>query len=159
MRRFGFYEYSCLIWCVNIVLIILSYFINGLIYLAPLFFIAVLISYGGMIHMEKWKEHFGLDRIFKYSTTCSKTIALMSIIYAFLNGFICGISLFDGSPHIDNGVYCLWNHGFIREITKEEYDALMIVEGRLFIGYYLVFSAIPIVYFSARKNILDSQRQ
>lgn len=158
MRRFEFHQYSHLVWCVNAVLIILSYFVNGLAYASVFLFIAAGISFGAMIILEK-KENFGLDRILKYSTTRSKVIALMSIIYTFVNFFICMIPLLEGGPHIDNGVYCLWNHGFIREITKEEYDALMIVEGRLFTGHFLVFSALPLVFFSARKNILDLRRQ
>ena len=158
MRRFGFYEYSCLIWCINVVLSVLYYFVSGLVNTAVFLFIAVSISFGAMIHLGKRKENFGLDRIFKYSTTWSKVIALISIIYTVVSFCICMTVLSGGGPHIHNGVYCLWNHGFIREITKEEYDALLIVEGRLFTGHLLTFSALPIVYFSARKNILDSQR-
>ncbi len=31
------------------------------------------------------------------------------------------ILLGDGGPGIQDGVYCLWNHGFVREITEAEY--------------------------------------
>ena len=159
MRRFGFYQYSCIVWCVNVVLVILSYFVSGLVYIAVFFFIAVFISFGAMISLEKKEENFGLDRIFKYSTTWSKIIAFLSIVYTVVSFFICIAILCNGAPHIHNGVYCLWNGTFIREIAKEEYNALVIVEGRLLTGHALTFSAIPVVYFSARKNILNSHKQ
>ena len=158
MRRFGFYRYSCLIWCVNVVLIILSYFISGVGKTLALLFPAVVIPFGAMIFLDK-KENFGFDRIYKNSTRWSKVIALISIIYSFVSSSISMFLLRNGRPHIYRGVYCLWNLGFVREITKEEYNALLPIEERMYITFYLVFSAIPIVYFSARKNILDSHRQ
>ena len=159
MRRFGFYEYSCIVWCINVLLIILSHFISGLVYTALIFEIAVVFLCVIMIRLEKKKRKFGLDRIFKYSTTWSKVIALLSIVYTVVSFSMCIVILCNGAPHIHNGVYCLRNGGFIREITKEEYDALVIVEGRLLTGHALTFSAIPVVYFSARKNILNSHKQ
>ena len=58
MRRFGFYEYSCLIWCINVVLIVLSHFISGLIYTALIFEIAVVFLCVIMFRLEKKKEKF-----------------------------------------------------------------------------------------------------
>ena len=37
-----------------------------------------------------------------------------------------------GGPEIYNGVYCLWNHGFIREISREEYIRLCRLERTAF---------------------------
>ena len=158
VRRFGFYHYSRLVFCINAVSVLLSYFVEISALPKILILAAVFISWGRMIYLAKTKEQFGLDRIFKYSTKRSKVIVLLSIIYTSVNFFVCMIPLLEGQPHIDNGVYCLWNHGFIREITKEEYDALMIVEGRFLTGHFLVFSALPVAYSSARKNILNSHR-
>ena len=158
MRRFGFYQYSCLVWCINVVLIILSYFTNTVFGTEFILLLAAFIPYCAMILLDK-KEKFGLDRIYKYSTTRSKLIVLMSIIYILVSSSISLFLLRNGRPHIYNGVYCLWNLGFVREITKEEYEALLPIEGRTYIGFCLVFSALPVVYFSARKNILDSHRQ
>lgn len=159
MHRFNFYQYSCLIWGINVIFVFLSYFVSVIGLPVVIFLIAVFISYGAMVYLEKRKEHFGLDRIFKYSTNWSKIIAFLSIVYTVVNFAVCTVLLSNGSPHIQDGVYCLWNHGFIREITKEEYDALLIVEGRLLTGHCLTFSAIPVAYFSAIKNILNSLRQ
>ena len=44
----------------------------------------------------------------------------------------CFIMLREGGPSIDNGIYCLWNHGFIREITQEEYIRLSRIERTFF---------------------------
>ena len=35
-------------------------------------------------------------------------------------------------PSVDNGIYCIWNHGFIREISKEEYIRLSRIERTMF---------------------------
>lgn len=66
---------------------------------------------------------------------------------------VCMILLGEDGPHIENGVYCLWNHGFIREITAAEYEALLKVEARMFFGHMLAFTGMPVAFFSARKKI------
>lgn len=38
----------------------------------------------------------------------------------------------EGGPSVDNGIYCLWNHGFIREISMAEYNRLSRIERTLF---------------------------
>ena len=57
---------------------------------------------------------------------CPTLGKLPSILKALWFGSILciGLSMFllrDGGPSIQDGVYCLWNHGFVREITEEEY--------------------------------------
>ena len=152
MRPFGLYQYSCLLWFLNVVLVILSYFVGGLIYSVVVLFPAVFVSFGLMIILRQ-KEQIQFAQIWKHSTLRSKIIALISIIYTIINFIICMLLLSEGGPHIDNGVYCIWNHGFVREITKAEYEALMKVEGRFYLGHILTFSALPVVFFSARKRI------
>ena len=53
-------------------------------------------------------------------------LGVLSLIYTLGNSLLSILILWKGGPEIENGVYCLWNHGFIREITKEEYDYLRI---------------------------------
>ena len=151
MRRFDMFQYSCLLWLVNAVLVILSYFVAGLINTALILFPAAFVSFGMMIFL-RGKEQVDFLQTWKNSATWSKVITIISVIYTFVNFIICIFLLRDGGPHIDNGMYCLWNHGFVREITEEEYNALLIVEGRLFIGHILFLSAIPVMFFSGRKN-------
>ena len=46
------------------------------------------------------------------------------------------ILLGDGGPGIQDGVYCLWNHGFVREITEAEY--LHLCRAERFLGCSLL---------------------
>ena len=151
VRRFGFYQYACLLWCINIVLVILSYFIVGLVYSVIILFPAVFIALGAMSWLSK-KEKIGFSQVMARSAAWVKIIALTSILYSLVNFFVCLVLLSEGGPHIDNGVYCVWNHGFVREITRPEYEALLKIEGRMFVGHILAFTALPVVFFSARKN-------
>jgi hypothetical protein len=84
-------------------------------------------------------------------------LGVASFIYTLGNNLISILLLWEGGPEIENGVYCLWNHGFIREITKEEYDYLSLVETRFATGHTLTFSAAPMLIFSAireRKSLM-----
>ena len=152
MRRFGAFQYACLVWLINMIFVILSYFIPGLIHIHPVLLVAIFVSFAMMIVTWK-KEQIQFAQILEFSKTWVIAIAIVSILYGFVNFFVCLYLLREGGPHIDNGIYCLWNHGFIREITKAEYEALLKVEGRMFTGHSLIFSALPVVFFSAHTNI------
>ena len=152
MRRFGAFQYACFVWLINVIFIILSHFITGLINIHPVLLVVTLVCFIMMI--VTWRnEQIPFAQILEFSDAWTRWIAIISILYGFANFFVCMFLLREGGPHIDNGVYCLWNHGFIREITKAEYEALLKVEGRLFIGHSLIFSVPPVVFFSARSNI------
>ena len=75
MRRFGFYQYACLVWCINIVLVILSYFIVGLVYSVIILFPAVFIALGAMSWLSK-KEKIGFSQVMARSAAWVKIIAL-----------------------------------------------------------------------------------
>ena len=152
MRRFGWYQYACCLWAVNLVLAVLAYFIQGMIYVTPFLFIAMFVCWFAFIKLSR-TELIGFSDVLENSAPWCMVIAVVSMIYTFVNFFICLYLMRDGGPHIDNGVYCLWEHGFVREITKEEYDALSLVQGRMFTGHLLPFSAVSMVFFSARKKI------
>ena len=151
LRRYGMYEYSCLLWIINVILVVLSYFVTGVAYAAPICMLAAFIVFFVMI-VTAQKEQLNLKQIWKDSAGWTKAIALVSIIYTFVNFVVCMLLLWEGGPHIEDGVYCLWNHGFVRQITKQEYDSLMRVRGRLSTGHILIFAALPIVFFSAQKQ-------
>lgn len=63
----------------------------------------------------------------------SIVLRVSMILFGLLAGF-CFIVLLrqGGGPHLDNGVPCIWNHGFIREITQEEFIRLGRIERSLF---------------------------
>ncbi len=72
--------------------------------------------------------------------------AIVTLILAFVLAAVCMFRLAEGGPEIKDGVYCLWNHGFVREITREEYLRLRATERSLFCAgiaglssFYLLF--------------------
>ena len=152
MILFGMFEYSFLVWLVNAVLALLSYVWSPpdgmLVALFPVLF----FSLGMMSHFVR-KDGIGLAQTWENSATWAKGIAVASILYTAVNFTVCMTLLGEGGPHIENGVYCLWNHGFIREITATEYKALRMVESRMFFGHLLAFSGMSVAFFSARKKI------
>jgi len=74
----------------------------------------------------------------------------ISYFYTIINFVVCSVILRDGGPMIDNGVHCLWNHGFVRELTLEEYQYYLLVDTRFFCGHLVLFAAAPMKAFAAR---------
>ncbi len=52
-------------------------------------------------------------------------IIMVPLVFLVLFGFYM---LRNGGPEIYHGVYCLWDHGFIAEISREEYFRLCRIE-------------------------------
>ena len=152
MIQFGMFEYSLLVWIVNAALALVSYFWCPPEGVLVAMFPAIFIAFGMMLRFSR-KDGIGPAQVWKDSATWAKVIAIVSILYTAVNFPLCMTLLGEGGPHIEDGVYCLWNHGFIREITVLEYEALRKVEFRMFFGHMLAFSAVPVAFFSARKNI------
>ena len=151
MMKFSMLKYSYLIYFLNIIFVVLSYFV-GIKEYAFFLFLAVFASFFAMIIWER-KEKIAYEELWRNCTKWSKAIAFVSFAYGFINFFLCIYFLREGGPYVDQGVYCIWNHGFIREITKEEYERLLLVEGRMITGHMLIFSAFPMLFFSARHKI------
>ena len=82
----------------------------------------------------------------------------ISSSYTTVNFAVCAFLLREGGPMIDNGVYCLWNHGFIRELTLEEYQYYLLVETRFFCGHLVLFAAAPMKAFAARYRKKKEQK-
>ena len=152
MAKFGMFQYCWLIWIINVVLAILSYFIAGISIGAVLMFPAVFVAFAMMLKYSSG-QNIELTEVFKYSPSWAKAIAGLSSLYTIVNFIICMVLLVDGSAHIENGVYCLWNHGFVREITKQEYYALLKVEGRQLMGHTLAFTGIALAFFAAHRKM------
>ena len=53
-------------------------------------------------------------------------------VAAVLISALCMFLLREGGPSVHEGVYCLWNHRFIREISYEEFLRLSRIERMLF---------------------------
>lgn len=64
----------------------------------------------------------------KHFSTVIRIIMIPLALLA-IYGFVM---LREGGPFIDNGIYCLWDHGFIREISWEEYIRLSRIERTMF---------------------------
>ena len=152
MFSFGMFEYSLLVWLVNAALALVSYVWSPPGGALALMFPAVFVSFAMMTRFAR-KDGIGLAEVWGNSAAWARGIAIGSILYTAVNFPVCMILLGEGGPHIENGVYCLWNHGFIREITAAEYEALLKVEARMFLGHMLAFTGMPMAFFSARKKI------
>ena len=146
--------FSLIIWCVNIVLILLSYLIYQVIIFMPVIFVVTIIPFGYFAIKMRRKQAFEWNPFLYNIPRAIKIAVALSIAYTAINFAFNFYLLREGGPQIIDGVYCLWNHEFIREITKEEYTKLQYAEARLFTGQLLIFSAIPMAYFSSS---LDSE--
>jgi hypothetical protein len=76
-------------------------------------------------------------------------IGIALIIYVPFN-FIMGMAhLGHGGPDYSNGKYFLSNHGkYVRDLTKEEYIMYQAYEVRFFSGHWMLFTYLPLIYFS-----------
>lgn len=144
----GVFVFSCIIWLANAIILILSYFLPGLfsycMVLAPFIFIEIALTF------YLCKKN-GMDNsIIQNETPMFFVIVLcISFAYTVLNSIAFMILLGEGGPEIVDGVYCLYNHGFVREISEAEYLFLSRAETCLVAGLLLTFSAAPICIFSA----------
>ena len=125
---------ALIIWGMNIVLALYSYFYPTPIFFGCLvFFIWIIIGVG----TAGWNEKTELN-----APKWARWAARISTAYTIINFFVCVFLLREGGPGIQDGIYCIENHGdFIREINYEEYMHLMRVESRFFYGHLLVFTA------------------
>lgn len=152
MFSFGMLEYSLLVWLVNAVLALVSYVWSPPGGALAIMFPAVFISFAMMTRFAR-KDGIGLAEVWEKSAAWARGIAIVSILYTAVNFPVCMTILGEGGPHIENGIYCLWNHGFVREISAAEYEALLKVESRMFFGHLLAFTGSTVAFFSARKKI------
>jgi len=142
---------SCVIWAVNLVCSVLSYWIPHMLDASFALLIITMIEWFLMIFIGS-KNGMDNSLIQDETPTIFVILLVVSIFYTVGNSFISILILWEGGPRIEDGVYCLWNHGFIREITKEEYDYLSLVESRFTTGHILAFSAGPMSVFSAIRE-------
>ena len=142
---------SCLIWAANVACTVLSYWIPQMLDASFVLFIAISIEWVLMFYLCH-KNGMDNSLIKEETPKFFVILGVLSLIYTVGNTATSFLILSEGGPHIENGVYCLWNHGFIREITREEYESLLLVESRFFSGLILAFSAAPMMIFSAIRE-------
>ncbi|MFW6163836.1 MAG: hypothetical protein ACODAJ_13785, partial [Planctomycetota bacterium] len=76
------------------------------------------------------------------------TMGVVALVaYAFINFFAFGLGA-QGTPAEEDGRYYLHNHGTrLRTLSRAEYVRYRAREVRGFSGHWMLFSAIPTVYF------------
>ena len=136
---------SVLIWSLSVVAAVWAYWSDLAMGLSGILIIPVFVEFISMIVMSTRNRHAELEapKVFRW-------LERISYFYTAVNFAICAFILRDGGPMIDNGVYCLWNHGFVRELTLEEYQYYLLVDARFFCGHLVLFAAAPMKALAAR---------
>ena len=155
MKKSGWHFYSVAVWMLALVSAVLACFTGMNSWYASVLFL-IMPEWFAMIHTAN------REKITQYEilTACPQNIkrsSLCCIAYGIINFSLGMFLLRNGGPEIREDVYCLWNHGFIQEITESEYMSLLRTEGRMFTGNFLIFSTIAMAYFSAREKIRCSK--
>jgi hypothetical protein len=76
-------------------------------------------------------------------------IGIALVLYLPFNFFIGMAHLGHGGPDYSDGRYFLSSQGkYVRDLTKEEYIQYQAYEVRLFSGHWMLFTGIPLIYFS-----------
>ena len=123
------------VWVVNVIFVLVSY-INPIpqIWIFP-FFLWCLIGFAEAEH----KNHPEND-----APKWVRNILAVCKVYFGVNFLVSMVLLWEGGPHMDNGIYCVMTHGdFVREISYTEYMRLMRVEsGFVFSGILPFTSAV-----------------
>ena len=124
-------------WLANVVLVLASWFCSVPIWLYAVLFVWIFIAF-----LSLAAQKCSLGDLLGNTPPLLRLLAWVSAGYTGINSLISSYLLRNGGPRINEGVYCLWDHGFIREITKAEYDALILIENRLFFGHTLLFTGL-----------------
>jgi hypothetical protein len=151
MKKSGWFVYSVAVWLLAVIAAVFSCF-TGMhnAYVWVLFLI--MPEWFMVIHTGN-RDQLSQYEIISACPQNIKRIFLCCVVYGAINFSLGMFLLRNGGPKIHEGVYCLWNHGFIREITESEYKSLLRTEGRMFTGNFLIFATVAMAYFAARERI------
>jgi len=145
------YKISFIIFALNVVSAMLSYFwIHSDLIIQPLF-IVTFISFGMFVldHHTETKPDLW-DIFYVGGSKCIIIITLICFMYFFVNFIVSLAILQKGGPLMVGGTYYLSNKGVIvHQIVKSEYYKLLFAERRLFSAGLLPFSAITLAYWSS----------
>ena len=97
---------SVLIWSLSVIAAVWAYWSDLAMGLSGILIIPVFVEFISMIVMSTRNRHAELEapKVFRW-------LERISYFYTAVNFAVCAFILRDGGPMIDNGVYCLWNHG------------------------------------------------
>lgn len=148
--------YSLAVWFAALAAAAASCF-TGMHNLYALVLFLIIPEWFAMIHIGN-REKLKRDEILRQCPRGCRKAAVICFAYGIFQ-FMLGMYLLrEGGPQIHEGVYCLWDHGFIREITEAEYKSLMRTEGRMFTGNFLIFATVAMAYFAARAKIHEKKQ-
>lgn len=144
----GWSYYALALWAANVALILASYVSPHMAGWGAALFLFLFPAWVRMVMGLRRGEGLGLS-----GPRWAKAVAGLSVAYTFANFLYNGIFLLGaGMPEIQDGIYCLWNHGFVRTLSPEEYLRLKGAESRLFPGHILAFSGLALAHFSGRAG-------
>jgi hypothetical protein len=87
--------------------------------------------------------------VMRYVPARVRIVAVSAFAYAILNFGVFFVQTSGGGPMQRDGRYYRANHGrIIAEISEAEYHRLEALEVRGFSGHWLVFYAIPMIFFA-----------
>lgn len=157
MKTSGWFVYSGSAWLLAVIAAVSSCF-TGMHSAYALVLFLIMPEWFMLIHTAN-REQLGQYEIISACPKSMKKIFLCCVVYGAVNFSLGMFLLRNGGPHIHEGVYCLWNHGFIREITEREYKSLLRTEGSMFTGNFLIFATVAMAYFAAREKIHQQETE
>lgn len=125
------------IWVLNVVVAAISYVYP--VPVAPCFLL--FFAWAVAVHILVGRDGRDLKTLQSFAPKPFGQITAVGAAYTGFNFLLCMFLLREGGPGIENGQYALMNHGFVRYISREEYERLSLVESRFFTGHLLVFTA------------------
>lgn len=125
-------------WALTIIAVLVFIFLDNEIayeiYIISGYIITFILFFASFYLLRDTKWRYVLPELERFS----KVLLILMLLFAVLFLFCLG-NLSRGGPKIYNGKYCLWNHGFVREITCNEYVRLSIIERTSFTSIIALF--------------------
>lgn len=157
MKKSGWFYYSWAVWSLA-VFAAAAVNVTGMQSGYALVMFLIMPEWFMLIHTAN-REKLTQYEVVQACPKWCKRFLFVCIAYGIIN-FLLGMFLLrEGGPHIHEEVYCLWDHGFIREITYEKYMSLLRTEGRMFTGNFLIFASVATGYFTSRDRIHQQHKE
>lgn len=157
MKRSSWFYYSWAAWSLAVVSAVTANF-SGMRPGFALVLFLIMPEWFALIHTAN-REKLTQYEVVQACPKWCKQVFLGCVVYGIFN-FLLGMFLLrDGGPHIYEGMYCLWDHGFARELSYEAYMSLLRTEGRMFTGNFLIFASVAMAYFTSRDRIHHQHKE
>lgn len=136
------------IWALNVALTAVSY-----VYPVPVMpWFLLFFLWTVAVHIVVGRKGDDLNTLQSFAPKPFGRITAVCTAYTGFNFILCMFLLREGGPGIENGQYALMNHGFVRYISREEFERLSLVESRFFTGHLLVFTASSMQVLAGRRK-------